>query len=151
MITLNFHPVKKVSNKGAVKIKQDVIVQKNVAGVVHITLEGIYYIPFNDTIYYIAKNCYNCKGKRTLFYKGLLNGNNIKVIKLDKFVLSDYTNYLPFTVGCYVKGDLIKEDGIIKFSISKLLKYDENIKIERVNAIKFFRKNYEEICQNLML
>lgn len=150
MITFNFSPIiKKKTNN--VKSKESNIVEKDVRGVIHITLDGQYYIPFKETIHYIAKDCYNCKGKNTLFYKGLLNGNNIKVIKLDKFSLSDYTNYLPFTVGCYVKGNLIKEDSNTKFFITKLLKYDEIVKIERINAIKFFKENYDEIWQNLML
>lgn len=150
MFTLNFSPVikQKSSNK---KQKENNIIEKNVIGVIHINLEGQYYIPFKETIYHIAESCYDCKDKNILFYKGLLNGNNIKVIKLDKFPLSDYTNYLPFTVGCVVKGNLIKENGIINFYIIKLLKYDEELKKERVKAIKFFKENYDEIWQNLML
>lgn len=150
MITFNFSPiVKKKSNN--VKPKESNIVEKDVRGVIHITLEGQYYIPLKETIYYIAKDCYDCKGKNVLFYKGLVDGNNIKVIKLDKFILSDYTNYLPFTVGCYVKGNLIRENSTTKFFITRLIKYDETIKIERVNAIKFFKEHYDEIWQNLML
>lgn len=149
MITFNFNPVKKPVKQ--VKIKQEVIIEKGVAGIIHITLEGKYFVPLKEEIYYIAQHCYDCKGKKTLFYQGLINGNNIKVIRLDESHLSDYGKYLPFSVGCYVKGDLIKENGLIKFSITKLLKYDEVTKIERVKAIKFFKEHYDEICQNLML
>lgn len=150
MIILNFEPAKKIRT-GVEKRKVGILVKKNVSGVIHITLDAFYYIVIDNVTYNLSKESFNCKNRKVLFYKGLNENNTItKRIYLEECKMEIMSNYLPFNVGCYCKGDLIKEDGEVKFDFKSIIKYDEVVRIEIINATKFFINNYNMIKEKLI-
>lgn len=151
MIVFDFVPTKKIHSSTQRK-QSSPIVERGVSGVIHITLDASYYIHIGEVNYPLSKECFNCKDRNILFYKGLYDDNNIlKTIRLQKCDKEEIPCYLPFSVGSYCKGDLIKENGEIRFNLKKILKCDKDTKPERVEAIKFFIRNYEELKDKLNL
>lgn len=144
----NFSPIIKRERRARVK-KESNIIEKGIKGVIRITLDATYFIIINDTLYHLSNASFDCKDREVLFSKTLANNNIIKAIRLTKYDKSNYPGFLPFSVGCYVKGNLIKEANEIRFDFKSTIQYDEEVKKERVKAIKFFIDNYNEIIKKL--
>lgn len=145
----NFSPVIKRERRARVK-KESNIVEKNVYGVIRITLEATYFTIINGEFYHLSNASFDCRNRDILFSKTLVDNNIIKAIKLTKCEKEDYIGFLPFSVGCYAKGNLIRENNEIKFDFKTTVPYDEEIKKERVKAIKFFIEHYDDILPNLI-
>lgn len=121
-----------------------VILEREVWGVVYITLNATYYVKLDDgRIYDIAPKCYKIGRRKTIYFRKLLDGQPAIYRRVNTRNLSiDNCRYLPFGVGCRVKCNIV-EDPITK-------RHKVTIKICRVDylderfytAVQYLKKNY---------
>lgn len=140
--TFNFQ-VHKPKEKTKVK-KVSNIYERNVEGVIEINLEGYFYIIIHNTEYRLSNKSYDCRGKLTVYSKQVINNKFIKKITLNK-VSKNYSCYLPFKAGNIVIGNLIREDGNIKFDILRFNNFNPDLIVKSKEAQKYFIENYEKI------
>lgn len=139
--------IKKKDNKKQIKTKNNIqIIEKNISGVVSIDINGVYSVNGLE----IAPENYTCEGFTRLYYQGLQDKQRVLYIRddIDKKIACDTKNYLPFTVGCCVVGNIIQNVFTNKswFYIKKVfINYDN---IESQKALEFYRQNYEQILIN---
>lgn len=145
MYQFNFAIKPKRTNNGTHKTSN--IVEKNVIGIVNISLTGFYYVVSGEKEYFLSNNSYNVKDKTILFSQKLTNNRVLKVVNLAKNSQEKIAYYLPFGVGCVLKGNAIIENGRIVFDLIKVVEDDYIYKEEQIKARKFFVDNYEEIEQ----
>ena len=132
------------------------IVIKDIIGVINITIDGNYYVLCQDKTYNLTLESYDLKGKNVYYAKSLIENKTLAVISLHK---QDRNNkqYLPFTVGSIVKGNVYKILNMERFNINKILDLSD-IPSESYNYYKklvheakdFYRKNYEEILKCIL-
>lgn len=132
------------------------LVEKNVKGVIGINLDATYYVQVGQNQYTLTLESYDVKGKNVYYCKELQNNKILEVISLTK-QKRNQSKYLPFGVGCIVKGSIYNILGKNRFNITKVLDstelsqedYNNFISISH-NCKEFFRNNYEEIkkCMN---
>lgn len=130
-------------------INKENIIETDIEGVIHITLEGKFYIITSENKEYkIYKDCYSCKGKQRVYFI-MLDSKTKSRICWDRIEnrqeLSD-KHYLPFAPGCCVKGSIIKHLGVEYFKINKV--FINNSIPNSKEALKFYKDNYKEIQKN---
>lgn len=145
------------SKFGKPKIKSNNLPRRRIAtnliGVIGIKLNGTYYVQIGDKQYDLTLESYDIKDKNVYYAKKLQNNKIVEIITLNKRTCNS-KQYLPFGVGCIVKGNLYEILLKERFNISKILTIDE-ISTEDYNILKnishekkkFFRDNYNEILQ----
>lgn len=143
--------VKKTSNDRNRKL-----VEKNVKGVIGITLDANYYVQVENKQYTLTIESYDLKGKNVYYCRELQNNKILEIISLTK-QKRNQSKYLPFGVGCVVKGNIYNIFGKHRFNITKIIEFSELSQEDYNNFIsmshnckEFFRNNYEEIkkCMN---
>lgn len=149
MPNFSFKPVQKLQNKKKyVVISSGKILQRNILGVVHITLNGTYYVNVTTEQYTIHPDCWDTKGVKTLYSKYLLNGRRWRYNRDPFYELPARSGFLPFGVGCEVIGDIVENERI-KTTFFKIKKVRDGVpdNEEAVAASKFFREHYAEIMK----
>lgn len=127
------------------------IVAKNVIGVIGINIDASYYVETKDKQYKLTIESYELKGKNVYYARTLQNNRILNIISLKKRLVNN-KQYLPFSVGCIVKGNIYKILGTERFNISRILdckdvpeEYEYFVKTTVHIKKQFFRDNYEEI------
>lgn len=121
---------------------RDSIIAKNVIGVVWVTEDAEYYVKLDDgRTYKIHKDCYSCKGKSDIYSQAY--DNRILYIRCDNLCEQDNNYWLPFGVGCVVKGNIIEINKGIKFFYIKDCWLERNPNTGA--AIDFLKEHLEEI------
>lgn len=154
MPSFTFSVIKKVTKKNkSVSNNTDVIVLHKVQGVVFIDLQGNYRVELdNGDSYQIHKDCYSCKGHKEIYRQGELDkGRFIYVRHQGEYFECDSKHWLPFGVGCIVKGNVIQHPitKIQSFMIKKCGVNFENPMA--IDAMNFYRHNIKEINANIKL
>lgn len=129
------------------------LVERNIMGVIGINLDAAYYVQVGEIQYSLTLESYDLKGKNVYYCKELQNNKILEVISLTK-QKRNQRKYLPFGVGCVVKGNIYNIFGKHRFNITKVIEfkelsqedYNKFISISH-NCKEFFRNNYEEIKQ----
>lgn len=146
MPSFNFLPVNgNKAKRNAKKSYKSNILIKNVIGIVWIDRKAEYYVLVNNVDkYYIHSSCYSCVGKSQLYRQGNFDKSNLVYIRLyDNLVECDRYCWLPFGVGCIVKGNVILENNIKYFIIKHCdIALDNKPSHE---AMEFYLNNIEEI------
>lgn len=123
------------------------IVEKDVIGVVHVTIDAKWHVRTDAKDYTIAKESYNSKDKCVVFKTILVNGRRWQWIRLrDKANKLNELLWLPFAVGCIVKGNILHSDkygGVTVFKIKKV--YIDYNDWAAIKAMRFYRDNIEVI------
>lgn len=127
------------------------IIQKDLTGVVTITLDAEYYVKVYNKLYRIIPENHNCEGIENV-YPQILDEHKHRVLVVRTELLKRTKLpkiYKPFAPGVYVKGNVIKNNITHEemFHIKKV--YIERSDIDAVTALKFFRNNYEKISNAL--
>lgn len=151
MPTFDFSiPVKK-NNKGKYKpIKEKYnIVTKKVKGIVFIDKDGSYKVLVGDINIPIKQECFTCKGASNIYMQELEKKSIRNIyIRCDNINQElDTLHYLPFCVGCIVKGDIVVNnyDKQQYFDIKESYMDYENDKASDI--FKKFKNNYDELNQ----
>lgn len=156
-IKFNFSAFGKPKVKKTKDANNKKIVERNILGVINITLEGKYYVHTDTEDYSLTLESYDIKGKNVFYTIELFDNKFQEIIRLNK-ATRNYKKYLPFCVGSIVKGNIYNIFGKNRFNISRVLELSdiEDDKIEYYklnvhNAKMFFKTNYEDImkCMNL--
>lgn len=145
-------PVKKERVKSSsVSSSKYEILKKGIEGVVFINIDSSYVVVVDNTNYNITPENYSCNGVSEIYCQ-LLKINEVGHMNRFRIIRSEgdrvecnRNNYLPFTAGCYVKGDIVSHriTKSVYFKIKKVSFDSENV-MARL-AIKFFRLNYKDI------
>lgn len=138
---------KKSINKRSNRYTIDI---KNVIGVVHIDVRANYYIVYNDTKYDITDKSYSCKGKQIVYPLIHVEANRLVYIRnISDLCELNPLYYLPFNVGCIVKGDIIVNNDTKEqlFDIKKC--YTERNNYECIKAINFYKEHKDEIYNSI--
>lgn len=146
MPSFSFSIVNKKKDKAK---KESNIVKKYVIGVVVIDINGIYSVKVDNNFYSINSKNYSCKGKMMVYCQTLTELSNrlIYIRTEDNCVELPKNAYLPFTVGCMVLGNLIKNiTNNIIFDIKRVI--IDNNNIDAKEAMKFYKLNYNIIQEN---
>lgn len=127
------------------------IVAKNIIGVIGINIDASYYVETKDKQYQLTIESYELKGKNVYYARTLQNNRILNIISLKKKLVNN-KQYLPFSVGCIIKGNVYKILGTEIFNINKILdckdvpeEYEHFVKTTVHIKKQFFRDNYEEI------
>ena len=103
-------PVKK-NNKGKYKVIKEkyTIKVRKVKGIVFIDKDGSYKVLIEDNIIPIKQECFTCKGASNIYMQELekksIRNIYIRYDNLNQEL--DILYYLPFCVGCIVKGNIV--------------------------------------------
>lgn len=132
------------------------VIQQNIIGVIGINIDASYYVDINGQKYQLTIESYDLKGKNVYYARTLQENKTLEIISLNKQTRNN-KYYLPFAVGCIVKGSTYKIFGIERFNINKILELNQ-VPEDSINYFKtivhkhkqFFRENYKEIikCMN---
>ncbi len=137
-------PVKVTKTKTNSSVSKYEIITHNVNGVVIINLRGEYKVLCDNVQYDIAVENYSCKGVTEIYEQTLVDDlSRVRHIRSERDRDDrDRNMYLPFTAGCSVKGNIVKQHTgtNLIFKIKKVY-LDLNNDIAR-KAIKFYRDNY---------
>lgn len=126
------------------------IIKKHIIGIVHINIDGCYYINVNNETIPIFYKCYTNIKQNKLYSRELLDNKRLCVIKNKKSLSTFKTNkYLPFAPGCIVEGNIIKDNktNTLFFDIKKIKTEYENK--EAKEAFLFWKNNYDKIKNNI--
>ena len=152
MPSFNFTVVEKetkVAKRKSVGNKSEIL-SKNIYGVVFIDIEGNYTVMVNGKHFIIHPDNYNTQGVSMIYLQRLSVDGQREIVArpLDFAPRLDGKHYLPFTVGCEVLGNIIKNklSNQICFDILKVEPYCNNI--DSKEAIQFYKDNYETIQKN---
>lgn len=148
MPTFDFSLPKKVKAKRKTvnNTERYEIIERNVVGVVWIDIKANYFIHCNTDIYPVAYECYSCKGKARVYRRGYYDRNRVSYIRCnDNLTECNTLHYLPFGIGCIVKGNIVRN----KYT-NKLLFYIKDCWVDYSNedahnALEFYRNNINEI------
>lgn len=135
----------KKKNNNTIKYQ---IIEKDVQGIVNITLSARYIIKVKDIKYHITKESYSCKNKNNIYHQ--LCGNNSRICYIryvDKKYECNSKLWLPFAPGCIVKGNIIQGQFEKLFAIKKVWIDPDNI--DAHNAFQFFKENYDIISEQI--
>lgn len=148
MPTFNFSLAfsKKKEKKTSKNNNRSKIIEKDIIGVIFITIDANYEVEIKGNRYDIKNECYTCKGY-THIYTHLCNYNKWTcIIRTPENSFERNINYyLPFVEGCCVKGDIIQDNVFNKkvFLIKDIYQDYENP--VTLIARKFYNEHYEEI------
>lgn len=130
--------------------KESNIIKKDTIGVIFIDINGIYSVKVDNDFYPINPNNYTCKGKMIVYSQELTESFRrlIYIRTEDSCVKLPRNAYLPFTVGCSVLGNIIKNifNKLPIFDIKRVIIDDD--KEDAKEAIKFYKLNYDIIQRN---
>lgn len=144
MPTFDFSIIGKINKANNKKVA---IINKNIIGIVHISIDGEFYINANNRAIPIFFECFSKINKNKLYCINLYNNKRLCIIRDKKCITKiDNKNYLPFAPGCIVKGDIIKDKNIEVFKIKTITTEYDNI--EAKQAFMFWKNNYETIKKN---
>ena len=154
MPSFNFSVIAKVTKKNkSISNNKDVIVLHKIQGIIFIDLQGNYSVKLdNGDSYPIHKDCYSCKGHKEIYRQGEFDkGRFIYIRHQGEYFECDSKHWLPFGVGCIVKGNVIRNPitKIESFVIKKCGVNFENTM--SINAMNFYRQNIEKINANIKL
>lgn len=154
MPSFTFSVIKKVTKKNkSVSNNTDIIVLHKVQGVVFIDLQGDYRVELdNGDSYPIHKDCYSCKGHKEIYRQGELDkGRFIYVRHQGEYFECNTKHWLPFGVGCIVKGNVVQHP-ITKLQSFMIKKCGVNFENPMsIAAMNFYRQNIREINANIKL
>lgn len=157
MPTFDFSVSVKKNNKGKYKVIKEkyTIKVRKAKGIVFIDKDGSYKVLIEDNIIPIKQECFTCKGASNIYMQELekksIRNIYIRCDNLNQEL--DTLYYLPFCVGCIVKGNivvtitinnniLILKKVILTTRTIKQLISLKNIKIIMINLIKFVLIKY---------
>lgn len=124
------------------------VIQKNVDGIIHISIEGNYYVKIYDKTYSIISENYDCNNMPYVYAQQLdENGHRMLMVRADVNANKLPKQYLPFAPGIKVYGNIVLNNfnKIEMFKIKKIC-YDEHTN-EGLEALQFYKNNYA-IIQN---
>ena len=126
------------------------IIHKNVNGVVHIRLNGQYYINTEYGEYAIHPDSLSTEGLKIIYPKRLLDGKRVFIHRDPYYGLPHINGYLPFSTGCLVIGNIVYNSviSIHFFKIKRVYEDTEGINEEAKEASRFYRVNYNVIFKN---
>lgn len=146
MPTFNFNIIKKVFKKSKPKIIQNIILN-NVEGIVWIDNKANYHIIVNGNLSYdISPECYSCKNHETIYSQCNTEHGVVYIRHKDNLIEQNPNYWLPFDVGCIVKGDVILNDANKQVFVIKRCYVDKDNE-ECKLARKHYRKHLNEIKQ----
>lgn len=126
------------------------ILEKDKQGVIFIDIEGNYSVKVNNKFYNINPKNYNTQDVETIYLQRLSKDGHREayVRSLDFAPKVDEKHYLPFTVGCEVDGNIVKNNltNNIYFDIKNVIMHSSDP--DSKAAIKFYKENYETIQNN---
>ena len=148
MPTFNFSVVKKKDKREHKPAKQYVVLKKGVTCIVHIDIEGKFYVNLNDVKVPILKECYSTKGKTYIFSRKLkTDGKKLCIVRTKNDATIVFEEYLPFCPGCVVEGNiLLNPFGTTLFNIKRVKLEYENADAKL--AFLYWKKHYDEIERN---
>lgn len=124
------------------------LIEKDVEGIVVISLKAMYSVSCKIGTIPITRESYSCKNKNAIYHQ--LCGNNSRICYIrykDKKYECNGKLWLPFAPGCIVKGNIVESEFGNKFDIKNTWIDPDNI--DAHNAFKFFKDNYEQISKVL--
>ena len=137
-------PVKK-NNKGKYKVIKEkyTIKVRKAKGIVFIDKDGSYKVLIEDNIIPIKQECFTCKGASNIYMQELekksIRNIYIRCDNLNQEL--DILYYLPFCVGCIVKGNIVVNNYDIKESY---IDYEDD---KAANIFKEYKDNYDKLNQ----
>ena len=148
MPTFNFSltPTKKKEKQTTKSNGRFEVVEKNLIGVVFITLTADYKVQVDDNRYDIKEECYTCKSHAYIYtHSHNLKGRTLYIRNQDNLGERDILHWLPFVEGCSVKGDIIRDKILNKkvFLIKDI--YEDYSNPIAHEARQFYRENAKEI------
>jgi hypothetical protein len=154
MPSFSFSVIKKVTKKNkSISNNKDIIVLSKVRGIVFINLQGDYYVELeNGEIYPINKDCYSCKGHKEIYRQGEFDRCRfIYVRHQGEYFECNTKHWLPFGIGCIVKGNVIQHH-ISKQKTFVIKKCGVDFDNPRaIAAMQFYKNNIDEINTNIKL
>lgn len=148
MTVFNFNFTPKYSKTP--KKENNKILEKDIEGVIHIHLDGNFYIiDKKSNSYIIHPKNFNCLGKANIypFQIDKKTGGRIVYIRNENRQEMIHKAYLPFAPGLCVKGDIIIENKITYFNIKNT--YIDNNNPDAKKAFEFYKDNFKEIIKNI--
>lgn len=122
------------------------VVERNLIGVVFITLTADYEVQVAGNRYDIKEECYTCKGYARVY----THSHNLKericyIRSQDDLGNRNILHWLPFIEGCSVKGNIIRDKVLNKkvFLIKEI--YEDYSNPVAHDARQFYRENANEI------
>lgn len=140
-------PIKPIKAKNQSKPRSILnCINKNVIAVVDITEDLDYIAVFEDgRVYDIDATCFKCKGHQTIYSQLLIGEHKQRLIinRVPDSCIESFP-YLPFAVGCLIKGDVIKNNITNhKYFVIKKCYVDNNNRFAFL-ITKAFRDIYDE-------
>lgn len=126
--------------------KREVIV-KDVKGIIWIDTNAEYSVRLDDgSQYAIHPNCYSCKGHNRIYRRGVsYKERYIYIRTLDNCVEQNRIWYLPFDVGCIVRGNIIKIlSNNVKYFVIKQC-WTELDNLDSHAALMFYKEHIDTI------
>lgn len=153
MPTFNFSltPTKKKEKQTDKINSRFEVVEKNLIGVVFITLTADYEVQVNGVRYDIKEECYTCKGHVYIYtHSDNLKGRICYIRNQDNLGDRNISHWLPFVEGCSVKGNIIRDKVLNKkvFLIKDI--YEDYSNPIAHEARQFYRENAKEIFNAIM-
>lgn len=148
MPTFNFSlaPTKKKERQTTKSDSRFEVVERNIIGVVFITLTADYEVQVAGNRYDIKEECYTCKGYARIY----THSHNLKericyIRSQDDLGNRNILHWLPFVEGCSVKGNIIRDKVLNKkvFLIKEI--YEDYSNPVAYDARQFYRENANEI------
>ena len=138
MPTFDFSAPVKKNNKGKYKVIKEkyTIKVRKAKGIVFIDKDGSYKVLIEDNIIPIKQECFTCKGASNIY---------IRCDNLNQEL--DILYYLPFCVGCIVKGNIVVNnyDKQQYFDIKEsYIDYEDD---KAANIFKEYKDNYDKLNQ----
>ena len=148
MPTFNFSlaPTKKKERQTTKSDGRFEVVERNLIGVVFITLTADYEVQVAGNRYDIKEECYTCKDYARIY----THSHNLKewicyIRNQDDLGNRNILHWLPFIEGCSVKGNIIRDKVLNKkvFLIKEI--YEDYSNPVAHAARQFYRENAKEI------
>lgn len=151
MPTFDFSVSVKKNNKGKYKVikeKYTIKVRKS-KGIIFIDKDGSYKVLIEDNIIPIKQECFTCKGSSNIYMQELekksIRNIYIRCDNLNQEL--DILYYLPFCVGCIVKGNIVVNnyDKQQYFDIKEsYIDYEDD---KAANIFNEYKDNYDKLNQ----
>ena len=121
------------------------VVERNLIGIVFITLTADYKVHVDNNKYDIKEECYTCKGYTRIYTHHNLKERICYIRNKDDLEDRNISYWLPFIEGCSVKGDIIRDKILNKkvFLIKEI--YEDYRNPIACTARKFYFENAKEI------
>lgn len=122
-------------------IKEKVI--KNVKGTIYIDKTAQYYVKADNINYDINPKCFSCIGHNTLFRQGEYDKKRVIYVRQNIIVECNPYFWLPFGLGCKVKGDIIIS--VNNKKVFNITDFYLGIAEDEKDAIDYYNKYLKEI------